>query len=616
MSAAALIVKLLLASLLHLELDWSRRLLDRIPEIALVLTSTAAGIWAGGRWLSPTSDPGIWWSMPERLASGERLYRDIYLQYGPLSPYLVSWLARPFGFSATAILVLSWIPAVIAALLLLRLARPFLSTLERLVLAAILLGVGLFAPGLGRLVYPYSPAAVTRSASHWGAPSRPVSGGRASGWLAGSWKVSPSARSRVGLAAAAGLAASTLRSRGERWLGKCLAAFAAVAACGALFVLTSAPLDSLRRDSHVWPLAPPPHDWNRLFLIVAGFGPGWLGRIVGSLRGLGLVASLFALLGLLFARERRPRRYVPVAAVFAVLLVAALLEKTCSTEPRVRPPVDVLSFVVALWALSTGAARTATLSLPSACSRASSARAPVLRRHRQPVRRRCASSGALALLLFLFVFLPGVWPGQTCDPDEKAVRYTRRIWATVLFPSSAWARPSASSASARPAIGRSIRQGRIWADPGADLYSVSRASSVQESACWSSGGQRRRRALPRRSVSPFVTMMPGWLDPGGRASSSAASSGSRRTSSSSSSARTGSTASPRSDRDSGRLSGGSDTRPPRRVVARGTVWRRADDGAAVDVGTGSPSCSRGAAQLRAICDAIGDGRIPPPRSWR
>ena len=81
------------------------RLRPWVPEIVFVVVTTAAGLWAGGRWLDPSGDVGIWWSLGERLAQGERYYRDIYLQYGPLSPYLVSVLARVFGSSATYFLL-------------------------------------------------------------------------------------------------------------------------------------------------------------------------------------------------------------------------------------------------------------------------------------------------------------------------------------------------------------------------------------------------------------------------------------------------------------------------------------------------------------------------------
>ncbi len=136
------------------------RIRDTLPEILLLAATTAAGLWAGGRWLDPMSDPGLWWSLTERLVSGEQLYRDIRLQYGPLSPYLLAGAGRVFGLSAFSFLLLNWIPAVLLGVLLLRAARPYLGTLERVAVAGLLIGIGIFGPARARLVLSYSPAAV------------------------------------------------------------------------------------------------------------------------------------------------------------------------------------------------------------------------------------------------------------------------------------------------------------------------------------------------------------------------------------------------------------------------------------------------------------------------
>src|SRR5215813_12088835 len=133
------------------------RLLGWLPEIALVGVTTAAGLWAAGRWIEPVGDPGIWWSTIYRLANGETLYRDIYLQFGPLSPYLLSLGVRLFGATASYLLLATWIPAIAAALLLLLAARETLNMIERLALAGLLLSESIFAPGMARLVYPYAP---------------------------------------------------------------------------------------------------------------------------------------------------------------------------------------------------------------------------------------------------------------------------------------------------------------------------------------------------------------------------------------------------------------------------------------------------------------------------
>src|SRR5262249_36293408 len=133
----------------------SHALADWTPELALVAFTTAAGIWAQGRWLDPTGDPGLWWSLGYRLAQGQRYYRDIFLQYGPLSPYVFALTGPLFGFSASWLLIVNWVPAIAAGVLLLRASRPLLLLRERFALLGFLLGLSVFAPGAGRLVFSY-----------------------------------------------------------------------------------------------------------------------------------------------------------------------------------------------------------------------------------------------------------------------------------------------------------------------------------------------------------------------------------------------------------------------------------------------------------------------------
>ena len=137
-----------------------KRALGWVPEIALVAATTIAGLRAAGRWVDPVGDPGIWWSTIYRLGNGETLYRDVYLQFGPLSPDLLSLGVRLFGASASYFLLANWIPAIAAALVLLRAASAALDPLERLAVAGVLLSESLLAAGPGRLVFPYAPGAV------------------------------------------------------------------------------------------------------------------------------------------------------------------------------------------------------------------------------------------------------------------------------------------------------------------------------------------------------------------------------------------------------------------------------------------------------------------------
>ena len=207
------------------------RIRDTLPEILLLAVTTAAGLWAGGRWLDPMSDPGLWWSLTERLVSGEQLYRDVRLQYGPLSPYLLAGAGRVFGLSAFSFLLLNWIPAVLLGVLLLRAARPYLGTLERVAVAGLLIGSGSsgrpargsFFPTVPR---PSTPSAFRSRACCCCADERESRGARlAAGALCG---LAFCAKQEIGVAAVAGTAALlAMRARSlRRWpLPFCRASF-------------------------------------------------------------------------------------------------------------------------------------------------------------------------------------------------------------------------------------------------------------------------------------------------------------------------------------------------------------------------------------------------------
>jgi hypothetical protein len=501
-----------------------KRLRDWTPEIALVLVTTAAGIWAGGRWLDPTSDPGIWWSLPERLGAGQRLYRDIFLQYGPLSVHLFSWIVGLFRGSLLGILLLNWIPALIAGILVLRAARPFLSTLERLVLCVILLGVCLFAPGAGRLVYPYCPGAAHALCLGLAAlllvrvdPAEPSRlRAYAAGVLAG---LAFCSKQEIGVAAILGLAAATLvQPGGARRALRCLAGFGIVAALGALFVLSSAPLDSLRHDSHVWPLsAAPPAEWRTLFRMIAGIGPGLPGRILGSLRGLALASCLFGFIGLILARERRASRLLPVGAALAALLTWDLLDK--SLLKRNLGFVHLwmtFAFLVALLAfLDRRRERRDSLIGLGIFAGVVGSRSAFSGDIGNPYAGVAHLPGALTFVLFVFCFLPRFVPGGA----EAAVRLTRRVWAIALLPIVALG-AYIGVLTLREGGHRAVDtpRGRVWVkrDEAALLDQVGREVREGDRVLVVPEINAVDDLFRAPSVSPFVTHMPGWLDQRGQ----------------------------------------------------------------------------------------------------
>jgi len=310
------------------------RLRAAIPETLFLLVATAAGLWAGGRWLDPSGDPGIWWSLAERIAKGERYYRDVFLQYGPLSPYVFSFSGRPFGFSAIWFLLANWIPAIAAGLLLLRLARPHLNGVERSVLVGWMTAVALFAPGPARLVLSYCPAAIHAICFALGAllilPGWQAHPRRAwwAGILAG---LAFCAKQEIGVTTLLALSAPVLVGprRARAWIVRCAGGFLAVALVGGLFVLASgASVASLRQDSHVWPLAlAPPPEWRAVFRLVAGLAAfDWSEALILRFRGLVQWAALLALVGLMLGRERLGRRWATAAALLLSLSMWNLIE--------------------------------------------------------------------------------------------------------------------------------------------------------------------------------------------------------------------------------------------------------------------------------------------------
>ena len=324
------------AGALALLRDWS-------VEATFLSVTTAAGIWAGGRWLDTTSDPGVWLSFAYRMGQGEHLYRDLFIQYGPVSPLLFSATGKPFGFSLTWYLLANWIPAVVAGLLLLVAARPFLSRVERLVLAGFVIGLSVLAPRPARIVLPYSPAAVHALCFSFGAfllmPSRERGRWRAyaAGILAG---LALCAKQEIGLAAILGLCAPLVTDgkKGLPWVFRCLVGFSAVASLGVAVVLgAGASLESLKLDSHLWPMASMAPEWRLLSSKAAGFGTtNWGEALFDSARELSKLILLVSVAALCLAREKVKRRWGLTLGPLAILWAADVFEGR-NLLPQVHP---------------------------------------------------------------------------------------------------------------------------------------------------------------------------------------------------------------------------------------------------------------------------------------
>src|SRR5207247_7509540 len=79
----------------------NRSLARRLPAAAFFLAASLALLllWtvSRGKWGYAIVDSGREWIVPDSLARGELLYRDIVYWFGPLTPYLHALLFRLFG---------------------------------------------------------------------------------------------------------------------------------------------------------------------------------------------------------------------------------------------------------------------------------------------------------------------------------------------------------------------------------------------------------------------------------------------------------------------------------------------------------------------------------------
>lgn len=500
----------------------TRRALDWLPEILFLGVTTAVGIWAGGRWLDPTGDPGFSWSLAYRLAEGDVLYRDVYLAYTPLTPYLLAGLGRLFQFSAAYVVVSSWIAAMVAGVLLLRSGRPFLSTLERIALGALVLAFSLWAPGPGRLVFPYYPGVVHALALALGAilvARNARLSVRAQCGLAGLLcGLAFLAKQELGLAALLGLLASYLLrprelvSRGA-WT---TAAFAAVvfAALGAILLVPGVTLDSLRNHNHLWPLdLVPPGALNRLFRVAAGtVSPGWAFPVREAAWCLLAQIGLIAAAGLLAARARKTSDWLRVVGLAAVLLAWWAVEMFRFSTRAPLALSCAISFLVAALAFGSrkleGREHLVAIGTFAGLAGLRAVFSPSLSGAFDGPAHFGAS---LTWIVFLCVFAPRI-----LAPDPKGAAWARKMTALFLLVSAgygaAWGAESLRFAWRVPVT---TMRGTVFLDPSKApfLRSLAREIRPGEKVLVLPEISAADVLFAARNVSPLQDHLPGWLDP-------------------------------------------------------------------------------------------------------
>jgi hypothetical protein len=491
------------------------RLRGWLPEIALFLVTTSAGLWAAGRWLDPFDDPAFPWSVVYRLCHGERLYRDVYVQYTPLSFYFLTWGARVFGTSARYFLLANWVPAILAALLLLRCGRRFLSNLERMALAGIIMASSLFVPGAGHLILPYNPGVVHALAFSVGALLliRPNAGRlRTRAFLAGGLAgLAFSCKQEVGTVALLALGAAALAGspRPIAWVTSVFGGFLAVLLPVAVFILSLAPLETLRKDCFLWPLASPPPTMKHLLAASMGLKePHWPAAVAATVFRELLKIGLIAIATMLAARERNRAIWVRVGALLLAAGVGSLLDRT-HPLPSLSLSTSV-AFVVAIMAffLVDFPARPFLVAFATFAGLAS-VRAAFSGNLGSHYAGPAHLASALTTLVFLVVFVPRLLLGE-----GRSALYFRRVVTILLLSVSLWQTAKAVRALRDPShVAVDTREGRVFADPNKAqlLEALARNSTPGERVLAFPENHAVDVLFHLQSLSPLINAVPGFL---------------------------------------------------------------------------------------------------------
>jgi hypothetical protein len=493
---------------------------DRVPQLLFLLVTTVVGLWARGRWLDPMSDTGFAWSLAYRLGHGELLYRDIYLVYGPLSPYLLAATGLPFGFSSLWYLFVNWIPAIAVGWLLLECGRRYFSVFESVVLATLIVGLSIFTTGTGRLVFSYYPGVVHALGFSLGAllllqgpPERLRSRALGAGALAG---LALCCKPEIGLAAVMGLLAAGLAGvpRPLAWGRRVLAGFGLVAAAAFLFVISCDSLASLRNNSHLWPLNPvPPPQLDRLFRLEAGLRyPEWPLAVRSAFFRLLWQIALMGTLALALARDRVKRRWLPVGVLFGAVAIWFFVEGFELLHP---PPVVCLSMLAAfsvaglafVWRGMEGRAFLAAFGIFAGvvCSRAAFSSATP-----GPYEGTGHLATSLTWLVLLCVVVPGPLTG-----GGPAAPWARRIIAVaILFAAVpyAWIGIQTMRFPSRGAV--ATRQGKVFLNgPQAQFFeALARELHPGERALVLPEICAVDALFDLRPASPYLHHIIGWFD--------------------------------------------------------------------------------------------------------
>lgn len=308
----------------------------------LLFLSLATLSWR--RWASFTGDLNREWTTPARLASGERLYKDVAFYYGPLAPEVEAVAMRAFGARVGTVIGFDLLTAAGMLALLIGASRMFLPMAARAAVACFAVGVLAFAPDNGSFVACYSQSALIGVAFAWLAFILAARGGAgASGAVSGFALLS---KLEAGPALAGAFFA--LRRRHVQFLA--IAGLVAIAG----YALA---LRGLSRSEliHYGPLRhlEMPVEFRELYLRIAGVHPALVrGAVLRAAAGVSLALSWMMLVPAVasFPERRSPKRLVLGAsiALFGLALRAVAPEEPLLTTLTRGIPLLLVAALVTI----------------------------------------------------------------------------------------------------------------------------------------------------------------------------------------------------------------------------------------------------------------------------
>lgn len=281
-----------------------------------------------GRWSEPLIDSGREWIVPDALARGELLYRDVVYWFGPFTPYFQAAFLQAFGSGMGALVIAGAFSAAAVLAVLFAMLRLAAGRREAWLWTALAIPALVFMPnaggallGMGYRIWHaagFALAAAALASSPRRGLARPLLAGLCAG-LAGLCRI------EWGLAALAASALACLvrprdRRAGLRDAALAAAAGVAVIAAGLGHFMWHAGWDAVVRDGHVLLTGLPAETRN--FLVHFSGVRDWPRGLAEMAYSTAMWSGLALVVALLARPAAGDRRAVLVALVAALVVLA------------------------------------------------------------------------------------------------------------------------------------------------------------------------------------------------------------------------------------------------------------------------------------------------------